>query len=199
MGRFGWKAEQPSVAQQTAAAFLGDIGITTPLFRDANLAPEADEKIFRAVTLYARSLAVPAARTGDDPQAMRGRQLFAAARCDACHVAELKTGAYPDLPELADQTIHPYTDLLLHDMGDRLADDRPAFTATGREWRTAPLWGLGLVSRVNGHTFLLHDGRARNIAEAILWHDGEAASSRERFRTMPKADRAALVAFLESL
>jgi CxxC motif-containing protein (DUF1111 family) len=199
VGRFGWKAEQPSVAQQTGAAFLGDIGITTPLFRDGDRAPEADEKVFRAVTLYARSLAVPAARTAADPQALRGRQLFTAARCDACHVAELKTDACPDLPELAGQIIHPYTDLLLHDMGERLADDRPAFTATGREWRTPPLWGLGLISKVNGHTFLLHDGRARNIPEAILWHGGEAATSRERFRTMPKPDRAAMVAFLESL
>src|SRR5262245_40157877 len=199
IGRFGWKAEQPSVAQQTAAAFLGDIGITSPLFRDGDRAPEVDEKVFQAVTLYARSLAVPAARTAEDPQAVRGRQIFTAARCDACHVVELKTGPSLDLPELADQTIHPYTDLLLHDMGERLADDRPSFTATGREWRTPPLWGLGLISKVNGHTFLLHDGRARNIAEAILWHGGEAEAARERFRALSKQDRAALVAFLESL
>jgi CxxC motif-containing protein (DUF1111 family) len=199
IGRFGWKAEQPSVAQQTAAAFLGDIGITSPLFRDGSRAPEVDEKVFQAVTLYARSLAVPAARTAENPQAVHGRQVFTAARCHACHVTELKTGPSLDLPELAEQTIHPYTDLLLHDMGHRLADDRPSFTATGREWRTPPLWGLGLISKVNGHTFLLHDGRARSIAEAVLWHGGEAAAARERFRTMSKQDRAALVAFLESL
>ena len=213
IGRFGWKAEQPTVLQQTAAAFIGDIGITSPLFRDENHTPrqhlppaprasgepEVSERIFQAVALYARSLAVPAARTGEDPPAVRGRQLFAAARCDACHAAELKTGPYPDLPELANQTIHAFTDLLLHDMGEGLADDRPAFTATGREWRTAPLWGLGLVAKVNGHTFLLHDGRARNAAEAILWHGGEAAESRQAFRSMSKPDRAALIAFLESL
>jgi CxxC motif-containing protein (DUF1111 family) len=213
IGRFGWKAEQPTVLQQTAAAFVGDIGITSPLFRDENHTPrqhlpsaprasgepEVSDRIFQAVALYARSLAVPAARTAEDLQAVRGKQLFAAAGCDACHAAELKTGAYPDLPELANQTIHAFTDLLLHDMGEGLADDRPAFTATGREWRTAPLWGLGLVAKVNGHTFLLHDGRARNAAEAILWHGGEAIASRQAFRSMSKQDRAALIAFLESL
>jgi CxxC motif-containing protein (DUF1111 family) len=213
VGRFGWKAEQPTVLQQTAAAFVGDIGITSPMFRDENHTagenatmqqpsrgpPELGEKTFQAVALYARSLAVPAARTGDDPQALRGRQLFAAARCDACHVGELKTGQYPELPEFANQTIRAYTDLLLHDMGEGLADDRPVFMATGREWRTPPLWGLGLIAKVNGHTFLLHDGRARNAAEAILWHGGEASAARERFRTMAAQDRAALLAFLNSL
>jgi CxxC motif-containing protein (DUF1111 family) len=213
VGRFGWKAEQPSVLQQTAAAFVGDIGITSPLFRAGNHTarenaaaqqpsrsePELGEKIFHAVGLYARSLAVPAARTGDDPQALAGRQLFAIARCAACHVPELKTGPYPEMPELAYQTIHAYTDLLLHDMGDGLADDRPAFTATGREWRTPPLWGLGLIAKVNGHTFLLHDGRARNVAEAILWHAGEATASKQRFLTMSAQDRLALLAFLNSL
>jgi len=213
IGRFGWKAEQPSVLQQTAAAFVGDIGITSSLFRAENQTPgqhvaaaprvngepEVSERILQAVALYARSLAVPAARTSDDPRAVRGRQLFMAARCGACHAAELETGAYSDLPELANQRIHPFTDLLLHDMGDGLADDRPTFAATGREWRTAPLWGLGLVAKVNGHTFLLHDGRARNFSEAILWHGGEAAASRQRFRAMSTQDRAALIAFLESL
>lgn len=213
IGRFGWKAEQPSVLQQTAAAFVGDIGITSPVFTQENHTsretaatllrsggdPEVSDAIFRDVVLYSRSLAVPAARLGDDPVRLRGRDLFAAARCSACHVTELRTGHGSELAEFADQTIHPYTDLLLHDMGDGLADNRPSFAATGREWRTAPLWGLGLVSKVNGHTFLLHDGRARNAAEAILWHGGEAAPSRESFRTMPKNDRAALLAFLDSL
>jgi len=213
IGRFGWKAEQPTVLQQTAAAFAGDIGITSPLVHDenhtarqhvpstprANGEPEVGDRIFQAVALYARSLAVPAARTAGDPQPLRGRQLFAAARCDACHVAELTTGPYPDLPEVANQTIHAFTDLLLHDLGDGLADGRPAFAATGREWRTAPLWGLGLIAKVNGHTFLLHDGRARNTAEAILWHGGEATASRQAFRAMSKPNRAALIAFLESL
>ncbi|MEQ8701044.1 MAG: di-heme oxidoredictase family protein, partial [Bauldia litoralis] len=97
------------------------------------------------------------------------------------------------------QTIHPFTDLLLHDMGPGLADGFPEFGATGREWRTPPLWGIGLFRAVNGHTFYLHDGRARSLAEAVLWHGGEARAARERFRTLPKSDRDALIAFLESL
>jgi CxxC motif-containing protein (DUF1111 family) len=127
--------------------------------------------------------------------------LFSDARCIACHVPELKTATSIDdaLPELANQTIRPYTDLLLHDMGPELADDRPVFAASGREWRTPPLWGLGLIAKVNGHTFLLHDGRARNVNEAILWHGGEAARARQRYVAMPRSDRVALLAFLESL
>jgi CxxC motif-containing protein (DUF1111 family) len=211
-GRFGWKSEQPSVRLQTAAAFAGDIGITSSIFRSENhtaaeakdiqrapaTAPEVSDAIFEDVVLYARTLAVPAARAQDDPAIARGRDLFGTARCSACHVTELRTGP-SDLPELANQVIHPYTDLLLHDMGDELADNRPVFTASAREWRTPPLWGLGLINKVNGHTFLLHDGRARSITEAVLWHGGEAAASRERFRTMSKQDRASLIAFLESL
>ncbi len=213
IGRFGWKAEQPSVLQQTAGAFLGDIGITSSLFqsenhtarqeaaalRPARIEPEASQKILDAVALYARSLAVPAARTADDPLAGRGRELFAAARCDACHLPAARTGSFPEQPEFANQTIHAFTDLLLHDMGSGLADGRPTFAASGTEWRTPPLWGLGLVGKVNGHTFLLHDGRARNASEAILWHGGEAATSRETFRSMAGRDRAALIAFLNSL
>jgi CxxC motif-containing protein (DUF1111 family) len=200
VGRFGWKAEQPSVLLQSAAAFQGDIGITSSIFPGPHKAPpEVSDKILQAVALYGRSLAVPAARTDDISEAVRGRQMFASARCTACHVAELKTGAVADLPEFGNQVIRPYTDLLLHDMGDDLADQRPAFAADGREWRTAPLWGLGLIAKVNGHTFLLHDGRARNITEAILWHGGEASSSRTQFQRLSKADRQALLAFLESL
>jgi CxxC motif-containing protein (DUF1111 family) len=212
IGRFGWKAEQPSVRLQTAAAFAGDIGITSSIFPAENYTaaeathinrvpggvPEVSDSIFEAVVLYARTLAVPAARGQDDPIVTRGRDLFAAARCSACHLTELRTGP-SDLPELANQVIHPYTDLLLHDMGEALADGRPVFDASANEWRTAPLWGLGLIAKVNGHTFLLHDGRARSIVEAVLWHGGEAAASRECFRSMSKQDRAALVAFLESL
>jgi CxxC motif-containing protein (DUF1111 family) len=213
LGRFGWKAEQPSVLQQTAAAFVGDLGITSALFREENHTaaerslmprpqggqPEVSETAFQSVVLYARSLAVPAARTDTDPGALAGRGLFGAARCAACHAPELRTGDSPGLPDFANQIIHPFTDLLLHDMGEGLSDNRPAFGASGREWRTPPLWGLGLLPKVNGHSFLLHDGRARNAAEAILWHGGEAHESRERYRTMSKHDREALIAFLESL
>jgi CxxC motif-containing protein (DUF1111 family) len=211
-GRFGWKAEQPSILQQTAAAFVGDIGITSRLFarenhtsRETEAArrpsggnPEVSEAIFQAVALYARSLAVPAARVDDGARWLRGRELFASARCTACHTPALETGTSTE-PEFAHQTIRPYTDLLLHDLGDELGDRRPVFDAGATEWRTPPLWGLGLIGKVNGHTFLLHDGRARNATEAILWHGGEARESRERFRSMSKPDRTALIAFLESL
>jgi CxxC motif-containing protein (DUF1111 family) len=142
---------------------------------------------------------VPARRNWADSLVLRGKALFGDAGCAACHLPKLSTGAWPEFPELSRQTIRPYTDLLLHDMGEGLADNRPAFDANGREWRTPPLWGIGLVSKVNGHTFFLHDGRARNLLEAILWHGGEAEAARERFRRFSQEERDALVAFLDSL
>lgn len=212
-GRFGWKAEQPSVRQQTAGAFRGDMGLTTSLMPAANHGaaqaecaslpdggtPEVGDAIFDAVVFYSRMLAVPAARTPSAPEALRGRTVFNRLACAACHRPEFVTGEVPELPELSGQTIRPYTDLLLHDMGPELADERPVFQAGGREWRTPPLWGLGLVTTVNGHSTLLHDGRARDVVEAILWHGGEAGAAREGFRTLPKEERAALIAFLQSL
>jgi len=125
--------------------------------------------------------------------------LFARIGCDGCHAPDLKTGEYPALPALSHQTIHPYTDLLLHDMGEGLADGRPDFKAGARDWRTAPLWGVGIARNVNGNEFYLHDGRARTLAEAILWHGGEAEPAREAFRTMARSEREALLAFLRSL
>jgi CxxC motif-containing protein (DUF1111 family) len=213
LGRFGWKANQPSVAQQTASAFLGDIGITSALFPDENCTaiqaachdaphggqPEVTPDILSSVVFYARTLAVPAQRQWDDPEVRRGKQLFLQARCAGCHTPTLRTERVPELPGLSHQVIHPYTDLLLHDMGAGLADGRSDFVATGQEWRTPPLWGIGLIHIVNGHTTFLHDGRARNLPEAILWHGGEAEAAREAFRTMSRADRAALIRFLESL
>jgi CxxC motif-containing protein (DUF1111 family) len=213
LGRFGWKANQPGVAQQTAAAFLGDIGITSTLFPDETCTavqevcreaphggqPELAADILHSVVFYASPLAVPARRQWDDPQVLRGKQLFLQAQCPACHSPTLRTGAVPELPWLSHQAIRPYTDLLLHDMGAGLADGRNDFAATGQEWRTPPLWGIGLIHTVNGHTTFLHDGRARNLSEAILWHGGEAEAAREAFRTMPHLDRQALLRFLESL
>ena len=131
--------------------------------------------------------------------ARRGRELFRDAGCTGCHVERFVTGVSDDLTELSRQTIRPFTDLLLHDMGEGLADHRPEFLASGNEWRTPPLWGIGRVQDVNGHTYFLHDGRARGFEEAILWHGGEAEEARELFRTMPSDGRAALVRFLESL
>jgi CxxC motif-containing protein (DUF1111 family) len=212
LGRFGWKANQPNVRQQTAGAFLGDMGITSSLFPDQNCpsgqadcaaAPtgeglEIDDDLLADVTLYASTLAVPARRDVDAPEVLRGKQLFSAIGCADCHTPRHVTGPSDD-PEVADQIIFPFTDLLLHDMGEALADGRPDFAATGSEWRTPPLWGLGLVETVNGHTTFLHDGRARSLLEAALWHGGEAEAARDELLALPADDRAALVAFLESL
>ena len=133
------------------------------------------------------------------PEVKAGARLFLEAGCAACHRPTLATGDVPELPALANQTFHPFTDLLLHDMGPELADHRPDFEATGSEWRTPPLWGLGLQFTVNGHTRLLHDGRARNVTEAVLWHGGEASKARDAFRSMSGENRTALIAFLDSL
>lgn len=212
LGRFGWKANQPSLRQQTAGAFRGDIGITTSLFPEQNCPSpqpecgaafadgeaEASDRILDFVVFYGRTLAVPARRDAQDPEVLRGKALFGAAGCASCHVPRFETGE-SDIPALARQTIRPYTDLLLHDMGPELADERPDYLATGREWRTPPLWGIGLLQTVNRHSYLMHDGRARGLAEAILWHGGEGEASREAFRAMDTSERAALLRFLESL
>lgn len=142
---------------------------------------------------------MPARRNVDDAEVKRGEGLFAQANCGACHLPRLETGSNAAIAAAANLVIHPYTDLLLHDMGEALADGRPDFRASGREWRTPPLWGVGLIPTVNAHENLLHDGRARNVTEAILWHGGEADDSRESFRSMPTTDRAALVKFVKSL
>lgn len=213
LGRFGWKANQPSVAQQSAGAFHGDLGITSPLFASTpctttqtNCAtapdggkPEINQELMDMVSFYASLLAVPARREVNDPEVLKGERLFTQAHCSACHIPELKTGVRPDFPELEHQNIQPFTDLLLHDMGEGLADQRPDFLATGTEWRTTPLWGIGLIETVNGHTRFLHDGRARNLMEAILWHGGEAESAKQNVLKMSKDERSALLRFLNSL
>jgi CxxC motif-containing protein (DUF1111 family) len=214
LGRFGWKANQPSIRQQIAAASLADMGLTTRMYRQQNCPPVQHLCVIQTpgndpevaftdlddLELWTRALAVPARRSPDDPQVLRGEQLFEQAKCGVCHVQTLRTAEkFPALPQLANQTFHAYTDLLLHDMGEELADGRPDFKAGGRDWRTPPLWGIGLSAGVNGSTALLHDGRARTITEAILWHGGEAEPAREAFRDMPRADREALVKFVESI
>lgn len=213
LGRFGWKAGQPSLEQQNAGAFNGDMGITSSLFPDQNCpssqpdcagataggSPEIDDARLALLTLYTQALAVPARVAHGEAEVLRGRELFREAGCPSCHVETMRTGADAPLPELAEVDIRPYTDLLLHDLGEGLADHRPEFEASGSEWRTPPLWGLGRIADVNGHFLLLHDGRARGVAEAILWHGGEALNAREFFRTLAARDRAALVRFLESL
>lgn len=213
MGRFGWKANQPDLYQQTCGAFLGDIGITTWLFTNENCtspqldcqaaitggSPEIDMPTLEKVVLYCRTLAVPKRRNVTDPQVLAGKQVFTDIGCTKCHTPVFTTGTNVDIPSLSNQVIRPYTDMLLHDMGPGLADGRPDYLADGNEWRTQPLWGLGLIQTVNAHTKLLHDGRARNIREAILWHGGEAENAKNSFYNLPKLKRDQLVTFLESL
>ncbi|WP_318480032.1 di-heme oxidoreductase family protein [Photobacterium leiognathi] len=212
-GRFGWKAGQPNLMQQNAAAFNGDIGLTNALFEQENCTEkqticaelpnggkhEASEKVLTFVEFYSQHLAVPARRNINDPQVMKGEKLFADIGCQSCHRTQIKTAKVPERPALSEQMINPYTDLLLHDMGEGLADNRPEFLANGQEWRTPPLWGLGYTEEVNGHTNFLHDGRARSVMEAVLWHGGEAQTSRDKVLQLSKSDRQALVAFLDSL
>ncbi len=213
LGRFGWKANQPSVEQQSAGAFLGDIGITSSLFPVENCpaaqevcnqaphggAPEIPDDRLAKVVFYIQTLAVPAMRNVDDPTVRQGARLFEDVGCASCHTPRHVTAPDFSVRPLQDQVIFPYTDLLLHDMGEELADNRPDGQATGREWRTPPLWGIGLVQAVNGHTRFLHDGRARNLEEAILWHGGEAAAAREVFKSLSLSQRQALLRFLRSL
>jgi len=253
IGRFGWKASQPTLLQQAAAAFNGDIGVTSSLFplqpctenqvgcfndtpnrerngrrrnnrdggnpppdrmgnrppsnRNGNRPPpnrqnnnqiEVTDNELDLVTFYTATLAVPAQRNADDPQVIQGQALFDSVNCSSCHVATLQTGTH-DIDVLSNQTIRPYTDLLLHDMGSGLADGQLDFQASGNEWRTAPLWGIGLLEQVNGYAFYLHDGRARTLEEAIMWHGGEAETSRNAFAELSAEEKVALIAFLKSL
>ena len=213
LGRFGWKANEPTVEQQAAGAFRGDIGITSSLFPDENCtgvqkacatainggSPEVPDDRLRKVAFYVQTLAVPAMRDFEESEVEHGARLFVKANCSVCHTPRHVTGDSHPIEPLRNQVIFPFTDLLLHDMGEGLADNRPDGLASGTEWRTPPLWGIGLVETVNGHTMFLHDGRARNLEEAILWHGGEALESRNLFMEMPKSDRDALLRFLRSL
>ena len=220
LGRFGWKAGQPTVAQQAAAAFRNDVGIATPLYPDpwgdcteaqpacrdaphggteARPRVEADGTMMDLLVFYTRNLGVPARRDVSDPKVLAGKHLFYEANCIACHRPKFVTRRDSIGKEQSFQLIWPYTDLLLHDMGEGLADNRAEGVATGREWRTPPLWGIGLTKLVSGHTYFLHDGRARNLLEAILWHGGEAEESKNRVVAMTRRERTELLAFLGSL
>lgn len=210
IGRFGWKAGQPSVRQQVAAAFSADLGVTSSLFSHSLCPPsdmgcraaadggdpEISDAQLDAVADYIAALAIPAFR--DTDERARGWRLFRQANCHSCHVPALKTGEHR-LPWLSNRTIHPFTDLLLHDMGEDLADRRPEHGADGREWRTAPLWGIGLSRKIAVNPAFLHDGRARTLLEAILWHGGEAESSVAEVLAMNADERSALLQFLNSL
>lgn len=220
LGRFGWKAGAPTVRAQAAGAFLEDIGIGTPDLPWAwggcteaqgscRALPGGDEprgdgveigeEAFGHVVFYARNLAVPARRGVGDPEVLRGKEIFHGTGCAACHAPSFVTHRLPDRPEQSFQLVWPYTDLLLHDMGEGLADEGPAGDPLRREWRTPPLWGIGLTETVSGHFRLLHDGRADGLLEAILWHGGEARAARDAVAAMAPGERAALLAFLRSL
>ena len=205
LGRFSWKANQPSIIQQSADAFRNDIGITSDLFpeqpcsaaqtacqsRPAGGKPEIPLDLLEKVVFHVANQPVPPRRDADAPQVVQGQKLFQQAGCAACHT--------PSFPSLANQPHQPYSDLLLHDMGEGLADHRPDFAASGSEWRTPPLWGIGLTEQVNGHTRFLHDGRARNLMEAILWHGGESSPAQQAVLAMTPTERKALLRFLNSL
>jgi CxxC motif-containing protein (DUF1111 family) len=221
LGRFGLKAGAPTIKEQSAGAFAGDMGLSTVLHPDpsgdctANQPPcrdalngqedgirdglEVDRESLDLVTFYSRNLGVPERRNVADPTVLKGKEVFYDTGCQSCHSPKFVTNRLEGQPEQSFQLIWPYTDLLLHDMGPGLADNRPEGRATGGEWKTAPLWGLGLTQTVSGHTQLLHDGRARSILEAILWHGGEAQAQRDTLVNMSTDDREALLAFLGSL
>ena len=217
IGKFGWKANQPSLEQQVAAAFSGDMGLTTSLFPDENCpngldfsklnngnnvgeTVEVTDTQMSRIMVYQAAISVPKRRDYKTLDVLEGKQLFNDLACVTCHVNNFTTGNdYSLLTQLENRTIRPYSDFLLHDMGDELADNRADFLANGNEWRTQPLWGLGLIETVNNHTFLLHDGRARNIEEAVLWHGGEAESAKNNFKNLSKEKREQVLKFLNSL
>ncbi|MEP6583290.1 MAG: di-heme oxidoredictase family protein [Ginsengibacter sp.] len=210
LGRFGFKANASTILFQVATAYQQDMGVTSYVqpkessrgqMQDDRKSddPELPDSIVNAVAFYVRSLAVPARRNVKDADNKRGEQLFKQINCSGCHQPTVQTGTDINFPQLSNQRIHPYTDMLVHDMGNGLADNRADYLASGSEWRTTPLWGIGLFEKTNGIPFYLHDGRARTLEEAILWHDGEAKKSKEQFMELNKADRDKLIKFLKSL
>jgi CxxC motif-containing protein (DUF1111 family) len=209
LGRFGWKAGMPKVKHQVADALNRDIGVTTSIFQTLDCGPqqagcagastELSGTDLDKLTRYIALLGVPARRDLQDATALRGETLFTNAGCAKCHAASFTTSSYHPNAELRGQAIRPYTDLLLHDMGAGLADNLGDGIASGAEWRTPPLWGIGLTAGVSGGEAYLHDGRARNLTEAILWHGGEGQAAKNAFVGMSAADRAALLRFLQTL
>lgn len=212
IGRFGWKANTGTIPTQVAAAFNGDVGIKSSLFPDENYTPlqnlsglpdggtiEISDEDLEKTILYCRTLAVPIRRNTHVPSVALGEKIFQDLKCNSCHVESYTTSTQGNISPLKNVLIHPYTDLLLHDMGEGLADNRPDNLATGNEWRTPPLWGIGLFQTVNNHTYYLHDGRARSIEEAILWHGGEATKSANAYKALSQLDRSRLLDFLNSL
>lgn len=212
IGRFGKKANTSSLLVQVATAFQQDMGLTSYVqpkksaWGQSQMSsvgdtskPDLADSTLDAVVFYVRTLSVPARRHTNDAIVVQGEKIFKQINCSACHVPTMYTGVVPGLATLSGQRIHPYTDMLIHDMGEELADHRPDFQASGTDWRTPPLWGIGMFEKNNGVPYYLHDGRARSITEAILWHGGEAKKSKDQFTQLSRSDRAALIAFLNSL
>jgi CxxC motif-containing protein (DUF1111 family) len=212
IGRFGWKANRPSILIQNSAALLGDLGVTSSLHPKQNCYPsqtdclkahsisrsEISDDDLNSLNFYTQTLGVPKKRNSLDLEVINGEKVFKKIGCLNCHVSVYKTGTSA-IGQFTNQLIYPYSDFLLHDMGDELADNRPDFLASGKEWKTPPLWGIGLLKIVNRHQNLLHDGRARNVEEAILWHDGEAKKSQSEFIKLTKTERNEVIKFIESL
>lgn len=196
-GRFGWKANTPTLHIQAASAAENDMGLSSFIFPETNGNNDIQADQMEGMAFMVSAIAVPAAAPRN-AEATHGRELFDQFRCSSCHMPTLVTGTGP-IPELSNQTIHPYTDLLLHDMGDLLTDARPDFEARGVEWRTPALWGIGIATTIRDGIAFLHDGRARSYAEAIMWHGGEAQPSHDAFQGASKAEREALAAFLDTL
>lgn len=210
IGKFGWKAGAPTLLQQIASAFNQDMGITNFLFPNESSLGQAQfdflnddseltDSLLYAVTFYMQTLSVPAKRNVSDSDIKEGKKLFFDAKCTACHTPMFRTKVSMAFPQVSNQLIFPYTDLLLHDMGEELSDNRTDFLAQGNEWRTPPLWGIGLTEVVNGHTNFLHDGRARTLMEAIMWHGGEGEKSKNYVKNLSATKRKLLIKYLQSL
>ncbi|HVM88290.1 MAG TPA: di-heme oxidoredictase family protein [Puia sp.] len=212
LGRFGLKANTSTLSLQVATAYQQDMGITSYVQKTesadgqpqmdvvhGDVQPELTDSLLNYVVFYVKTLGVPARRNVTNADVKAGSILFDQINCSGCHRPTLQTGINLTLSQISNQRIHPYTDLLVHDMGPGLADDRPDFLASGNEWRTAPLWGRGLLDLVNGTPYFLHDGRARSFEEAILWHGGEAEKSKQKFMQLSSEQRNQLMKFLESL
>ncbi len=223
VGRYGWKANTVTVRDQVAQALNHDMGLTTSLLPVENIFGtallsdwmtrllknpseltaeprfEVAETQFDSLSFYTATLAVPKRRNATSPDTLAGAKQFEVVGCTGCHTPMIKTGHAGRIEIFKQQTIYPFSDGLLHDMGEELSDGRPDYEASGREWRTRPLWGIGLTQTINPRAGFLHDGRARTLEEAILFHGGEAASSRAKFANLPKSKRQQLISFLRSL
>jgi CxxC motif-containing protein (DUF1111 family) len=213
LGRFGWKATRGTLLHHIAGAASEDMGLTSSIFPKLNCmhiqkecskqinggTPEISQKQINMLQVYMQTLAVPRQRDVNDKEVIAGSNLFKKIGCENCHVSTYITGKHKDHEELSNRVIKPYSDFLLHNMGPELDDGLQEGKVKSREWKTPPLWGIGLVKVVNRHTRFLHDGRAKSIEEAILWHGGEGLGSKEKFLSLSAKERRKILKFLSSL